>query len=386
MTAINDTDDGGKEPVWSSEESTPYKLSTGSNGKTMLPKLDSGTLYKMAELTAPTEYIKASLPFYFAENSTPSNLPADVVSSDIKLLTKSGSLTIPNNKMLATSVNALKYWHDPPGFTGTHNEVEVELFQSKTDPSGKTDGPEISFTFSDNQGNIDTRTFNVKYGDNLQIGLRSIAGYFDQGRGGTIKLNDETVNIYNNNLTGFSWSNPVWNYCGEYQENWETNSSIYCEYFLTYTNVTENMAWEVYFDDAKTFTEYAVFIDNQEVGVPITAIPDDAVSVGTGTLNSENDWTYTWNNIPETDEFGYKYYYYAKENTVVATYTPSYNNNGINSGTIYITNRGEGYTNEMPATGGIGRKPFFIIGFILLSGSSLIYLSGKRHRKLKKHP
>lgn len=395
MTGINSTEDGGKEPIWGAEDAEPYKNSTGSSGKAILPDLENDTLYKIVELTAPVDYVKSVEPNYFALNKSPTSIPADVKASDVKVLLKGGIITVPNKKMQKTEVEVQKYWHDPPGFTGEHGDIEVDLYQSKTDPSGKVDGPEISFSFTDSQGNADSRSFNVKRGDSVTMKIRTLRSYMNLNNGVTI--NGSVVNCYD---TGDQWyvsSNPDYPYLSlkmthymegwvtDYVEGWQNDPNYYNEYTFNYTNVTENMNFSLYFNDSQSFSKYSIFVGDQEVGVPITGIPDDAVYIETVTLNGENNWSHVWNNIPATDEFGYNYYYYIQEKTSVDTYTPQYNGNGTNKGTIYLTNKGEGYTNEMPATGGTGRKLLIITGSVMISGSALLYYLSKQRNKRRRH-
>lgn len=377
MTDVTSTEDGGKEPVWGAENAEPYKMATDSSGKAMLPAVESGVLYKIVEQTAPTDYIKSILPHYFAEDSVPASLPADVKSADVKMLLKGGIISIPNNKMQKTEVEVVKYWHDPPGFTGEHGDVEVELFQSKKDPSGKINGPEVTVNFSDASGASIVKVFNVERGFFLNLQILAVNSWHDNGY---IKVNGNDINFYYHpEFPNFNWSQNSFEY---------RDDSYYTEYQFILTEITEDTVIDIHFgkvSEGKT-TDYKIYIAGVEVGVPVTGIPDDAVSVGTATLNSGNNWTYVWDNIPATDEFGYNYYYYVQENTTIATYTPQYENNGANKGTIYLTNTGEGYTNKMPSTGGTGCRILIGAGTAFLSGSALIHiLSKRRNRRRKTH-
>lgn len=395
VTATDESTAGKIIPTWgTAEDDEPYLFVTDDKGKALLPELESRVVYKLVEKTAPTDYIKTTVPYYFAEESTPATLPADVKSADVMVLLKGGVITIPNNKMVKTQVDVQKYWHDAPGFSGVHDGVEVQLYQSKTDPSGKIDGPEITFGFDDIKGNSDVKVFNVQRGEDVTMKIRTFGAY----------LNDNGANSLFINGNEFNWYNPTGeakDFAGRVtirqsfggnpwipdeqvkaDEGWMNDPNKYIEYTLTYTNVTEDTEFRLHFDRAKQCSEYAIFIGNQEVGVPVSGIPDDAVPIGNPvTLNNDNNWYYKWDNILKTDEYGYNYYYYVQEVTTVTDYTPDYDNNGVNEGTINITNKGKGYTNEMPKTGGIGNKPMIITGIILISGSSALYILSKRRRK-----
>ena len=246
----------------------------------------------------------------------------------------------------------------------------------------------------DNKANSDVKVFNVQRGEDVTMKIRTFGAY----------LNDDATNSLFINGNEFNWHHPTggakdfegrvtikdtsssWPWIPDDQvtadEGWMNDPNKYTEYTLTYTNVTEDTEFKLHFDRAKQCSEYAIFIGDQEVGVPVSGIPDDAVAIGNPvTLNNDNNWYYKWDNIPKTDEYGYNYYYYVQEVTTVTDYTPDYDNNGANEGTINITNKGKGYTNEMPKTGGIGNKPMIITGIILISGSSALYILSKRRRK-----
>ena len=395
VTATDESTAGKIIPTWgTAEDDEPYLFVTDDKGKALLPELESRVVYKLVEKTAPTDYIKTTVPYYFAEESTPATLPADVKSADVMVLLKGGVITIPNNKMVKTQVDVQKYWHDAPGFSGVHDGVEVQLYQSKTDPSGKIDGPEITFGFDDIKGNSDVKVFNVQRGEDVTMKIRTFGAYLNDNGANSLFINGNEFNWYSptgeaKDFAGRVTITPAFGahpWIPDEQvkadEGWMNDPTKYTEYTLTYKNVTEDTEFKLHFDRAKQCSEYAIFIGNQEVGVPVSGIPDDAVPIGNPvTLNNDNNWYYKWDNIQKTDEYGYNYYYYVQEVTTVTDYTPDYENNGANEGTINITNKGKGYTNEMPKTGGIGNKPMIITGIILISGSSALYILSKRRRK-----
>ena len=162
-------------------------------------------------------------------------------------------------------------------------------------------------------------------------------------------------------------------------DDWYTQKEWCNEYEVTYKNVTEDIEFIFNFKQHSQNSHYKLLVDISEPDA-VKGLPDDAVPIGNPvTLNNDNNWYYKWDNIPKTDEYGYNYY--VQEVTTVTDYTPDYENNGANEGTINITNKGKGYTNEMPKTGGIGNKPMIITGIILISGSSAFYTLSKRRRK-----
>lgn len=300
---------------------------------------------------------------------------------------------MPNNKMVKTQVDVQKYWHDAPGFSGVHDGVEVQLYQSKTDPSGKTDGPTITVGYIDGNGKKDKQSFTVQPGADAVMRMKTYSAWLTNGTE-AFGINGQGINWYNipeqhRGKLIIANNDPQIKQQTNYVENnipadWYDQEGWYNEFEITYKNVTEDMEFIFYFTGPgkyKDYSQYKLLVDISEPDA-VKGLPDDAVAIGDPvTLNNDNNWYYKWDNIPKTDEYGYNYYYYVQEVTTVTDYTPGYDNNGANEGTINITNKGKGYTNEMPKTGGIGNKPMIITGIILISGSSVLYILSKRRRK-----
>lgn len=109
----------------------------------------------------------------------------------------------------------------------------------------------------------------------------------------------------------------------------------------------------------------------------------DAVLVDTQNLNKDNGWSFTWsgeNQIPAADEKGKKYCYFVKEVTTGNWVTEINNNNGIQTGKIFITNKVySGYV--LPSTGGMGTVPFAAVGGMLTVGAALLLAKRKKHEE-----
>ena len=109
----------------------------------------------------------------------------------------------------------------------------------------------------------------------------------------------------------------------------------------------------------------------------------DAVLMDTQYLNKDNSWSYTWageNQIPAADEEGHRYYYLVKEVTNGNWVTEINNNNGIQTGKIFITNKVySGYV--LPSTGGMGTVPFAMVGGMLTVGAALLLAKRKKHEE-----
>ncbi len=110
---------------------------------------------------------------------------------------------------------------------------------------------------------------------------------------------------------------------------------------------------------------------------------DNVELVNTQELNKDNGWSYTWtdkNQIPATDGKGHKYCYFVKEVTTGNWVTEINNNNGIQTGKIFITNKVySGY--ELPSTGGMGTVPFAAVGGMLTVGAALLLAKRKKHEE-----
>lgn len=142
MTALPTSSSVGAEPEWGAESDTPYRLVTGSDGRVRIPNLKDGILYKIVELKAPNGYLKSVTPSYFSENAKPSSYPPDVTESNITVRLSGSIITIGNREIEPTDITVRKYWLDKRGFTGSHDDIEVELYQSLKAYDGTSELPD----------------------------------------------------------------------------------------------------------------------------------------------------------------------------------------------------------------------------------------------------
>ena len=101
-------------------------------------------------------------------------------------------------------------------------------------------------------------------------------------------------------------------------------------------------------------------------------------------LSKDTNWSHTWkgDEIPAVDSDGEKWYYFVKElDTGLWRTTYSDNNkNGIQTGSIYITNTiYSSYV--LPSTGGMGTVPFAAVGGMLTVGAALLLAKRKKHEE-----
>lgn len=99
-------------------------------------------------------------------------------------------------------------------------------------------------------------------------------------------------------------------------------------------------------------------------------------------LNQKNSWSYTWPRelTPATDNEGNPCYYMVEETTTGSWTLETSNNNGIQTGKIYLRNYVySGY--ELPSTGGMGTVPFAAVGGMLTVGAALLLAKRKKHEE-----
>ena len=105
----------------------------------------------------------------------------------------------------------------------------------------------------------------------------------------------------------------------------------------------------------------------------------------TKTLDKDNDWTYSWNELPvkETRDYTeYSYTYYVKETDNAGEFKYVLNNGGITGGTITLYNQvpvSDGF--ELPSTGGTGTTPFTAVGGAMALAALVCGACRKRRRE-----
>lgn len=101
------------------------------------------------------------------------------------------------------------------------------------------------------------------------------------------------------------------------------------------------------------------------------------------TLDSSNNWSYSWKDLPLVDpnNSSITYKYYVKETACSGTFKYDLNNTGITGGTILLYNQvpeDDGY--ELPSTGGTGTLPYTAVGGTMML-SALAYSIIHRKRR-----
>lgn len=103
------------------------------------------------------------------------------------------------------------------------------------------------------------------------------------------------------------------------------------------------------------------------------------------TLDSSNNWSYSWKDLPLVDpnNSSITYKYYVKETACSGTFKYDLNNTGITGGTILLYNQvpeDDGY--ELPSTGGAGTLPYTAVGgTMMLSALAYSFIHRKRRHE-----
>ncbi len=98
------------------------------------------------------------------------------------------------------------------------------------------------------------------------------------------------------------------------------------------------------------------------------------------TLSAENNWSYTWKNLPKEDDENHPYTYTVVETPVDGFETSYRNNEGITDGTIIVINK-ETAVYVLPETGGTGAWRILALALVTLSLGTLCVLQIRRARR-----
>lgn len=302
-----------------------------------------------------------------------------------------GSFTITNKKQPAeTDLTVNKVWQDKNGNTVDHNSgsVTIKLYQKTvTGSSGGGSGGDATPV------NV---TIGIKDENNSYV--------YVQDEQGTLGSTQTSISIPSGTTITIqlycSWAGESW------ATKWQDSSATANGTALSRTEkdggktyiftcqVTEDTTIDVWknWGDGATAT---VTIDQPTTASHNSVDSDSDTSTvievtlrETVTLSKDNDWSYTFTNLPltGTDESGnaVTYYYYIEE-VPVPNYDTSYDNNGgIQSGTITVTNKAMDTPEyQLPETGGGGTIPYTLGGLLLMAiaGCFLLYNQSKRRKE-----
>lgn len=172
---------------------------------------------------------------------------------------------------------------------------------------------------------------------------------------------------------------------------YSTDSAIYVpnESSTTFISVTkqwqgaEGTPLEEGLPESVEITLYQVSEDGAKTQYEADGVTNPAA------LNADNNWRYTWEQLPKEDAQGNPVTYTVEE-TPIAGWEASYDYGdgeepaGIAEGTIQITNtKQSAYT--LPETGGVGPASFIIAGLLLVEMSGVGYLYFRQKRRKGGH-
>ncbi len=348
----------------------PADLITDENGEITLTKIQDehfdnfdfseNTLYRLVEIQAPEGYTILNDTFYFVwvkEGQTADNVKQNMKNQgllgypepdNIRFLTASGEIYVPNEP---STLSVKKLWQDKNGASIEKpdvDQVEVTLFQQPVDKNGKT----VTVNYIGNPGSNgwfgqQTQTVTVGAGSNVTIQISTW----------TASLK---IQVGNGDPVTIPSSQGKWTY---------TVKNVDADTTIRITPTDPNKA------DAG---ESISFSDFKE---PSFVPQGDAKEYAKVSLNSSNEWSYSWDDLPKEVD-GKKVYYFVKETIPVPGFEVSYSNNnkgGIQAGELVVVNRASGSAIVLPEAGGPGAAPFTTGGLALILLSGLMYII--LHRK-----
>ena len=366
--------DPDKETYTSVSKESEATVTTGENGSIGLRNLVPNTAYRLKEITAPQGYIIQNeyTDFYIYSSDTekyPNCLPNDFSGMPY---VKGDNIYIPN-KSNTTEITVEKKWQDSDGnnTTDEHKSGSVTLYLYQTTKAGSGGGNsgtanvEISVTkqgWNSNPACSQEQQFQCAVGTELTICVNTWGTPVISANGQTLQYNNQSDE--GNGLKTFTY---------HYTITGDVTISG-CAYNDTNGCVTYSCKEPPSPDTGDTGGEETTTTELE----PYRTVTLNA------TEDSTTNWKYTFTDLPLTgkDEDGNPVtYYYFVEEEPVTNYTPSYkNNDGIQRGTITVTNKeDENPSYELPETGGIGTKVYIAGGTILMMSSCL--LGGYRMRR-----
>lgn len=308
-----------KSPIWTEVVPKVHSLITDADGKIHLSRdedeLSDGYLYKMIETDVGEDNQKAGYHFdnnkayYFIwvkeedEKKSDGNIWSEIkdnkssgaLSGDVRYIRNSGAFYVPNEK---TSITINKVWLNSDNTTDNNhpNSINVGLYQSI-----RTGGAKITVQVIDMYHPERIFYNNAVYIDpgtpvSLQVETYGGASY---------KINDgNEIAYWDSNEHILSLGSPQKS--AVYTVKVNTNSTPRIK--VLYTPMQEN--------ETLQGTLYGKYV-----------------------LNNDNNFSQTITGIPSVNGTGDPYFYYVVEEPVPEQYTASYiNNNGIQKGTIVVTN------------------------------------------------
>lgn len=372
-------------------ENYPVTIRTDKNDDYQI-SLQTGTIYKIVEVEAPNPYFQLAEPRYFVYGNAPSSsVISDATASDpnaanYTLVPTNGQMQIQNYKDI--EVSTTKTWSDSSDHS--NDSATVQLYRSHTRQTAGIPKDAVAVEGAvklDNDNEWKTSWANLPSGT-------------DDGRPWYYYVKEESYTIGGKTfIVGESED-------GEYVPYYYGNgTNVDAEITLQNSNkLTIAKIWrdsegdemlnppldEIRFELYRSTVSPTSQHEADENGVPVGAVK---VTYGDtdGNLQTPDrtDFVLTKNDswsiglsLPAHDDEGNTYYYYAVELTTLDKYAVSITDGITSTGTVTITNKSteksEGI--ELPGTGGIGTKLFYVFGGTLAVGA-LAFIHIKHRRK-----
>lgn len=372
-------------------ETSPIKTySTNANGSFNITRqekdsagnvtfsYDTNMLYKVVETAPPNGYklpdeVKTYYFYFSSSEDTTHTLPADIPADAVDLSNKAKTVYVENVKN-STEISVEKQWQDQKGDPIIHNSgsVTVNLYQktSQSSSSGGGNGEDANVTINVMKNDTYNSSTSACVQERNMVCRKGTVFVFTVNTWGTPSLyaNGKEVEVSSRSAGNYG------------STNYEYQLTINEDTVITGYAFCDNDGCVTY-----TYQEPSISTTPDESG---NDSEDTSITEGilwqTITLSKDNDWMHTFTDLPLTgrDEDGnaVTYYYYVKE-VSVPNYETSYDNNdGIQSGTITITNKStENPGVLLPETGGSGTIKYIMGGILLMLASVLLYI--KQHLK-----
>lgn len=328
--------------------------------------LTQNTLYKLTEGNAPKGYTKDGTEYYFvilSKDKTESDLSTTVSAagaSNVKYYsakTDEIGIYIPNE---SSSVSVRKVWQDSDGKDVTASKssgdsVSVTLYRAKKVQS-TAETHSVTLTVGSQWSKITLGPYYVKNGESLKVTWCD--SWKDYEISSNFTLSD--LGITWEVEGGSAYGKPIFTTPGG------VSSDVTYSIIASYCGGSTASAFDVSYNTVMELQDKTK-VEETNITNPVT-------------LNSDNDWMYTWSGLEEKDSNGNLYYYSIEENNVPSGYTVSYvNNNGIQvgAGEMVVVNKEDEKHEDysLPETGGSGTNWYTFGGLLLMlaSAASLMY-------------
>ena len=353
-------------------------IKTDKDGKLVIKDASYNVAYYLEEVMPLEGYKSPDLIYFMIRNDDLENYP-EVKPEDFNgtIYRKGMPIYIYNIKP-TTNVKVDKIWADGngivDGITGDSAKINLIQFKQSDDDFNQNISPQNTVKLNIKAGPSEWETWKEETneyinGTKLKLDITYDIHDYEPG--------PPTILLGNEALSGSK--NAVYI---EKQVDWGTQQELQ---YVTYT-------YEFTLNGSQNLTIYYNFWQQSKADYSLTAtyIPEQSntnltsIAYKTIILNKENNWSYTWEDLPL---LGYEngevvHYSYAVDEVQVDGYTAEIELvSEDEDGKYYvITNKRNSYPSaNMPATGGPGVLPIYILGILILIFSIYNLLKKNKH-------